>query len=148
MRAPGRTSLASSENVVEIRLAVPATSRGVIVTCEPVFKATFQLTVSLPADLAVVSNTPAAHTETVPGAGGMTLKKTVFAQTSRMSTYLLVLCAGHLERIHDASSGADIGVFAVTGKAEQGRYALEAADKILPYYNNYFGLKYPLPKRW
>jgi aminopeptidase N len=113
---------------------------------EPVFKATFQLTVTLPADLAVVSNTPAAHAETVPGAGGVTLKKTVFGQTPRMSTYLLVLCAGHLERIHDASSGADIGVFAVTGKAEQGRYALEAAGKILPYYNNYFGLKYPLPK--
>jgi aminopeptidase N len=113
---------------------------------EPVFKATFQLTVTLPADLAVVSNTPAAHAETVPGKGGVTLRKTAFAQTPRMSTYLLVLCAGYLDRIHNASSGTDIGVFAVTGKAEQGRFALEAAEKILPYYNNYFGVKYPLPK--
>ncbi len=113
---------------------------------EPVFKATFQLTVTLPADLAVVSNTPAAHAEPVAAGGGVALKKTSFAKTPRMSTYLLVLCAGFLERIHDSSAGADIGVFAVAAKAEQGRYALEAAGKILAYYNRYFGVPYPLPK--
>jgi len=57
-----------------------------------------------------------------------------------------VLCAGHLQRIHDASTGTDIGVWAVEGKAEQGREALQAALKILAYYNNYFGVPYPLPK--
>jgi len=113
---------------------------------EPLFKATFQLTVTLPADLAVVSNTPAAHAERIAAGGGVALQKTVFEKTPRMSTYLLVLCAGHLERIHDRSAGADIGVWAVAGKAEQGRYALQAAAKILPYYNSYFGVPYPLPK--
>jgi aminopeptidase N len=113
---------------------------------EPAFKATFQLTVTLPADLVVVSNTPVAHSEAVPAAGGGALKKTVFATTPRMSSYLLVLCAGHLERIHDTATGTDIGVFAVTGKAEQGRFAMESADRILTYYNQYFALPYPLPK--
>jgi aminopeptidase N len=112
----------------------------------PAFKATFQLTVTLPADLAIVSNTPAAHAEPVAARGGVALQKTVFAKTPRMSTYLLVLCAGYLDRIHDNSSGTDIGVLAVTGKAEQGRYALQAADKILAYYNSYFGVPYALPK--
>ena len=32
------------------------------------------------------------------------------------------------------------------GKAEMGRYALESAAKILHYYNDYFGVPYPLPK--
>lgn len=109
---------------------------------EPVFKATFDLAVTLPKDLAVISNTPITSETEV--AGG--LKKTVFGQTPRMSTYLLALCAGHLERIHDASSGTDIGVWAITGKAEQGRGALEAAVKILAYYNDYFGVPYPLAK--
>ena len=77
---------------------------------------------SCPADLAVVSNTP--PTGTVPAgtnAKGIALQKTSFARTPRMSSYLLVLCAGHLQRIHDASSGTDIGVWTVEGKAEQGR---------------------------
>jgi aminopeptidase N len=114
---------------------------------EPAFKATFQVSVELPADLAVVSNTPVASTEPAgKNAAGVTLKKTVFMRTPRMSTYLLVLCAGPLQRIHDASTGTDIGVWAVAGKAEQGREALQGAVRLLAYYNQYFGLRYPLPK--
>ena len=114
---------------------------------EPLFKATFELSVELPSDLAVVSNTPAASTASAgQNAHGVALTKTVFARTPRMSTYLLVLCAGHLQRIHDASTGTDIGVWAIEGKAEQGREALQAAVRILSYYNNYFGVPYPLPK--
>ena len=114
---------------------------------EPVFKATFQLSVELPSDLEVISNTPAANTAAAgQNATGAALTKTTFAQTPRMSTYLLVLCAGRLQRIHDASAGTDIGVWAVEGKAEQGREALKAAVRILSYYNGYFGVPYPLPK--
>jgi len=114
---------------------------------EPLFKATFELAVELPSDLAAVSNTPAASTAPAgQSARGAALTKTVFARTPRMSTYLLVLCAGHLERIHDASSGTDIGVWTIAGRAEQGREALTAATRILSYYNSYFGVPYPLPK--
>ena len=114
---------------------------------EPAFKATFALSVTLPADLAVVSNMPAASEHDAgTNTSGAKLKKTEFQTTPRMSTYLLVLCAGDLERIHDTSTGTDIGVIAVRGKAEQGRVALEAAVRLLPYYNEYFGVKYPLPK--
>lgn len=114
---------------------------------EPVFKATFQLTVELPSDLAVISNTPVASTQAAgKSASGAALTKTIFAITPRMSSYLLVLCAGHLERIHDTSSGTDIGVWTVEGKAEQGREGLQAAVKLLKYYNHYFAVAYPLPK--
>ena len=114
---------------------------------EPAFKATFALSVTLPADLAVLSNMPAsAEHDAGKNEHGAALKKTDFATTPRMSTYLLVLCAGDLERIHDTSTGTDIGVWAVRGKAEQGRVALEAAVRLLPYYNDYFGVPYPLPK--
>jgi aminopeptidase N len=114
---------------------------------EPAFKATFRVSVELPSDLQVVSNTPVASTAPAgQNAAGIALTKTTFARTPRMSTYLLVLCAGHLQRIHDASNGTDIGVWAVEGKAEQGREALQAALRILSYYNNYFGVPYPLPK--
>ncbi len=39
-----------------------------------------------------------------------------------------------------------IRVVTTKGKAETGRYALESAEKILHYYDEYFGLKFPLPK--
>jgi aminopeptidase N len=37
-------------------------------------------------------------------------------------------------------------VVATRGKAGSGRFALENATKLLGYYNDYFGEKYPLPK--
>jgi aminopeptidase N len=108
---------------------------------EPAFKARYTLSVTLPAGFAAVSNTPIASSE--PD-GAVT--KVRFGETPRMSSYLLVLAAGPLDRIHEMSAAADIGVWSVAGKAELGRYALGVASKILPYYNDYFGVPYPLPK--
>src|SRR5437763_8863678 len=63
-----------------------------------------------------------------------------------MSTYLFVLAAGELERLSGQADGITIGVVTVSGKREQGRYALDSAVKLLRYFNDYFGVKYPLPK--
>jgi aminopeptidase N len=114
---------------------------------EPSFKATYHLSVVLPKSFAAISNTPieAEHADGAD-AKGAALKKVTFGQTPKMSSYLLVLSAGPLERIQTKAGGADLGVWAVAGKQEQGRYAMNAAAKILPYYNDYFGVKYPLPK--
>lgn len=37
-------------------------------------------------------------------------------------------------------------VFTTPGKKEQGKFALEVATKILSFFNDYFGIDYPLPK--
>ncbi|MGB8843031.1 MAG: M1 family aminopeptidase [Aliidongia sp.] len=114
---------------------------------EPAFKATYRLSVVLPKSYAAISNTP-IESEGPAGtdAKGGSLKKVGFGQTPKMSSYLLVLAAGPLDRIQTKAGGADIGVWAVPGKQELGRYAMNAAAKILPFYNDYFGVKYPLPK--
>jgi aminopeptidase N len=109
---------------------------------EPVFKATYTLSVVVPASYRAVSNTPVTREE--PAGNG--LKKVSFATTPKMSSYLLALVAGETDRITGSAAGTEIGVVAAAGKGEQGRYGLEAAEKILPYYNDYFGVKYPLPK--
>ena len=109
---------------------------------EPAFKAIFKLSVTLKNDLAVVSNMPVASS--TPAAPG--LKHVVFGDTPRMSTYLLALIAGDMAAIHNRSANADIGVWAPTGAQSQGDYALHVASEILPYYNEYFGVAYPLPK--
>ena len=109
---------------------------------EPAFKAKFQLSVTMPDTLAAISNTPIMQT-TKAGPG---LKHVVFAQTPRMSTYLLEFTAGDLGEIRGRSGTTDLAVWAPRGREQEGDYALASAEKLLTYYNDYFGVPYPLPK--
>jgi aminopeptidase N len=56
------------------------------------------------------------------------------------------LAAGDLERATADADGVTVGVVATRGKGEHGRYALDTAVGLLRYYNEYFGIAYPLPK--
>ena len=76
-------------------------------------------------------------------AGG---KEVRFAATPPMASYLNVFCAGELDAIHTEKGEVTHGVLATKGKAEMGRYALESSQQILDYFNDYFGVPYPLPK--
>ena len=109
---------------------------------EPAFKATFQLNVTLPKEAVAVSNMPV--TATTPE--GTDQKRVSFARTPRMSTYLLALVAGDMKSVQGQADGTPLAVYAPSGLEGQGAYALHAAEQILPYYNSYFGIKYPLPK--
>lgn len=109
---------------------------------EPSRRATFDLTVTVPADRMTIGNMPVAATEALPG----NLKRVHFATTPRMSTYLLFFALGDFERVHRNVDGVDVGVVVKRGDAAQAAYALDAAARILPYYNQWFGTPYPLPK--
>ncbi len=109
---------------------------------EPAFKATFQLNVTLPKNLAVVSNMP--QEKAAPAAGD--LQRTTFATTPRMSTYLLALLAGDMTAVHGSADGVQMNAWAPTGKQDQAQYALNVEEQVLPYYDSYFGVHYPLPK--
>jgi len=108
---------------------------------EPAFRARFQLTVVVPETWLAVSNMPIESEEKV--AGG---KEVRFAATPSMSSYLNVFVAGELEFIESRVGPTQVRVIATKGKAELGRYALDASAQILRYYNDYFGVPYPLPK--
>ena len=109
---------------------------------EPAQKATFTLTATVPAGLLAISNTPVAATEALPDGR----QRVHFATTPKMASYLLFFGLGDLERIHRDVDGVDVGVVVKRGDTAAARYALETAAAILPYYNEYFGLRYPLPK--
>jgi aminopeptidase N len=109
---------------------------------EPVFKATFSLGVTVPSRFQVVSNMPASAPEPVLS----DLVKYRFAESPKMSTYLLALFIGDFEKIEDEVDGIPLRIFVTPGKLEQARYAMEATKKIVRFYNEYFGVKYPLPK--
>src|SRR5438477_7535596 len=108
---------------------------------EPSFRARFQLTAVVPENWLAVSNMPVESEKKI--AGG---KEVRFAATPPMSSYLNVFVAGELDFIESRSGPTQLRVIATKGKAEMGRYALEATAQILQYYNEYFGVAYPLPK--
>lgn len=109
---------------------------------EPALKAVFSLTVEAPAGQMAVSNMPVARTETLPGGR----VATTFADTPSMSSYLLFMALGDFERITRQVGDVELGLVALRGHAEKGRYALDAAAQMLPWFDDYFGQRYPLPK--
>ena len=110
---------------------------------EPSLKATFLMTLVVPSDMTAVSNMPIVSEEEVrPG-----VKSVAFAETPIMSTYLLAFIVGHLSYIEDVGdNGTLMRVFTTRGREEQGRFALETSIRLLKYFNEYFGIPYPLPK--
>src|SRR5438445_5076074 len=124
---------------------------------EPSFRAHFQLTAVVPGNWLAVSNmpieserkidppSPNASPARTSGATGID-KEVRFAPTPPMASYLNVFVAGELDLIETKAAGAQIRVIATKGKAEWGRYALESTAQILEYFNDYFGVPYPLPK--
>ena len=110
---------------------------------EPAAKATFQVTLNVPEEMEAVSNTPIIE-ETRSGDGVKTL---LFDKTPVMSTYLLAFVIGDLTHIEkEAADGTRIGVWMTRGKEEQGEFALDTSVKMLSFFNDYFGIPYPLPK--
>jgi aminopeptidase N len=109
---------------------------------EPGVKAVYALSVEAPAGQMAVSNMPVAETRTA--ADGRV--DTRFADTPRMSSYLLFFALGDFERIHRLVGKTDVGVVVRRGMTSQAQFALDAAAQLLPYYNDYFGVPYPLPK--
>jgi aminopeptidase N len=108
---------------------------------EPAFRSRFQLTVVVPENWLAVSSMPIESEQKI--ADG---KEVRFAPTPPMSSYLNVFVAGELDFIESRVGPTQIRVIATKGKAELGRYALEVSAEILKYYNDYFGVPYPLPK--
>ena len=109
---------------------------------EPAYKATFDLTATVPSDQMAVSNMPVASS--VDLKNGLT--RVTFQQSPKMSTYLLFFGAGDFERTKTQSDGTEIGVVTQKGLSSQAAFALDSAKTVLHEYNDYFGTPYPLPK--
>ena len=110
---------------------------------EPALKASFQVTLVVPSDLRAVSNTPVERECDV--SGGM--RRVEYAKTPVMSTYLLAFVVGDLRSIERrADNGTLIRVWATPGNEDKGEFALDVSCRLLAYFNDYFGIPYPLEK--
>ncbi|GJJ00155.1 aminopeptidase [Duganella rhizosphaerae] len=109
---------------------------------EPFYKATFALEATVPAGQLAVSNMPVVSTSKL--ADGRDLVR--FATSPKMSTYLLFFGLGEFERATAVEGGTELGVVTQKGSIGQAQFALDSSVAVLKEYNDYFGVKYPLPK--
>ncbi|WP_199098465.1 M1 family metallopeptidase [Dyella sp. ASV21] len=109
---------------------------------EPNYKATFDLDVTVPSEQMAVSNMPVASKREL----GNGLSEVKFKTSPKMSTYLLFFGTGEFDRVTTMQDGTEIGVITQKGLSEQGAFTLESGKAVLKEYNDYFGVKYPLPK--
>jgi len=109
---------------------------------EPSYKATFDLSAVVPADQLAVGNMPVKATKDLGGAK----KLVTFGTSPKMSSYLLFFGLGELDRATKMAGNTEVGVITGRGNTGKAQLALDASAAILPYYNDYFGVPFPLPK--
>ncbi len=109
---------------------------------EPEAKATFDLTLTTPVKEAVLANTP-VKSQKKHGA----LVTTTFETTPKMSTYLLAFVYGEMDYLEaKTKSGVTVRTYATPDNTKFTEFALDVAVRCLDFYNDYFGIPYPLEK--
>ncbi|KAI3372644.1 hypothetical protein L3Q82_023117, partial [Scortum barcoo] len=111
---------------------------------EPAFKANFTIRIIREPRHISISNMPKVKTVDLPGG----LLEDHFDTTVKMSTYLVAyIVSDFLSVSKTTQHGVKISVYAVPEKIDQTAFALDAAIKLLDFYDDYFDIPYPLPKQ-
>jgi aminopeptidase N len=110
---------------------------------EPAFKATYDISLVIDAADTAISNSPIAKDTPGPGDGKHTLQ---FATTPKMSSYLVAFLVGDFQCSSGEQDGVTIRTCSTPDKVALTPYGVEVAKYVLHYYNQYFGIPYPLKK--
>ena len=110
---------------------------------EPAAKAEYDLTLITRPGITVLGNMPVKYEE--KNDNSLT---TTFEKTPRMSSYLLAFVIGELhKKSARTKSGVEVNVWATPAQNENTLdFALDIATRSIDFYDEYFGVKYPLPK--
>jgi aminopeptidase N/puromycin-sensitive aminopeptidase len=110
---------------------------------EPAFKATYDVSLVVDSADTAISNGPIVSDTPGPAAGKHTLH---FLTTPKMSTYLVAFLVGDFQCTAGEQDGVAIRVCSTPDKVALTPYGVDVAKYVLHYYNNYFGIPYPLKK--
>lgn len=110
---------------------------------EPEAKATYDVSLRTNAGLHVLGNMPVKTSEITDE-----IQTTSFATTPRMSSYLVAFVVGDLQRATATTKGGvEVNVYATKAQpAASLTWALEHATRTIDFFDDYFGVPYPLPK--
>jgi len=109
---------------------------------EPAFKAEFELALLVDKELDCVSNMPIKQVQDK----GNGKKLVVFEKTPKMSTYLVYIGIGKFEYVETKLGTLKIRVLTTKGKKDYANLPAQYARTFVKFYEDYFGIKYPLPK--
>lgn len=110
---------------------------------EPIAKATFDLTLITPKNLTVLSNTNSKKSENLKDK-----QKISFETTPIMSSYLLAWAVGEIHSVEgQTKNGTHVRSWATVAQPIKSlHYANDEAIKILDFFEDYFGMPFPLKK--
>ncbi len=108
---------------------------------EPAFKAVFNLSLVVDKKLSCISNMP-IKSETDLG----DKKEVTFMSTPRMSSYLLYMGVGDFIRKTRKVKNTELGIVVIKGREKYTELGLDYGAKSLSFLEEYFGIRYPLPK--
>ena len=135
-KANGRSYAVTQFESTDARRAFPSFD-------EPAFKATFSLALTIDERDTAIANGRLLSDTPGPRPGRHTL---TFSETPKMSSYLVAMAVGDFKCLEGSSESVPIRICATPDKVELGRIALEAAERILTFYNGYYTIKYPFKK--
>jgi aminopeptidase N len=110
---------------------------------EPSAKATFDLTLKSEQGVTVLGNMPVKWQRSEDGQ-----LITAFETTPRMSSYLLAWVVGDLQKkTAKTKSGVEINIWATLAHEHNNLdFALDIATRTIDFFDEFFGVPYPLPK--
>jgi aminopeptidase N len=109
---------------------------------EPAFRATFDIAITAPTSYEAVSNMPITAQASLPDGR----RRTEFARTPSMPTYLVALAIGEFDSLTDSFEGVPLRILTARGRSHEGRYAMDVTKLLLGYFRDYFDVRYMLPK--
>jgi aminopeptidase N len=110
---------------------------------EPAYKATFEITAIVPKGDKAFSNSRVESDTPGPGPQEHTVK---FATTPKLSTYVTALAVGDFQCLDGSADGIPIRFCGTPERYQMGKFALDAAQYVMHFYNQYFSIKYPYGK--
>ncbi len=122
---------------------------------EPEFKATFKVALEVDENLAAISNGRVIKEEVLDDgiryvsvratdAKPVNKKRVEFAETMKMSTYLVAFIVGEFRSSRPVNvNGKEVRIWCVPGKESLMEFALKAASFGLDWYEKYFDIPYP-----
>ena len=108
---------------------------------EPACKAVYQVTLVVDEKLTAISNARVMREKALPESGK---KRVVFADTIKMSTYLVAFIVGDFEASEPAMvDHAPLRVWAVPGKKRLSGFAIDIGKYSLEHFSRYYAIPYP-----